>query len=285
MGLGLGLIAAGAAQNLWQFSLAQGILIGLLVTSATFAPLVADTSRWFTQRWSIALAIGMSGNCLPRPELATPNHPCASRPEARPLGLPPGTLQVLLRVAGVSCCVTMSMPHGPVENDLGFGTTRGAAMLSVMRGMGIASRPISGWISDQLGGLRTLLPGAVVQGAALLKFLPFDGLVPRHLISGMFGLFQGGITPSYALIVREHFPPAQAGARGHGAHGHAVRHGTGRVDAGRHLRPDRLLPGPAFITGIGFNLLNIGSVRFLLKRARASGRGLGRPAPTPQRLA
>jgi len=139
LGLGLGLIAAGAAQNLWQFSRAQGILIGLLGTSAAFAPLVADTSRWFTQRWSIALAIGMSGNCLPRPELATPNHPCASRPEARPLGLPPGTLQVLLRVAGVSCCVAVSMPHGLIENDLGFGWCRGTSFRAWSACSGTAS--------------------------------------------------------------------------------------------------------------------------------------------------
>ena len=33
------------------------------------------------------------------------------------------------------------------------------------------------------------------------------------IISALFGLFQGGIVPSYAIIVREHFPPAEAGAR------------------------------------------------------------------------
>jgi len=46
----------------------------------------------------------------------------------------------------------------------------------------------------------------------LLYFL-FDGLASLYLISALFGLFQGGIVPSYAIIVREYFPPDEAGAR------------------------------------------------------------------------
>ena len=68
-------------------------------------------------------------------------------------------------------------------------------------------------ICDRIGGLRTLLLGSVLQGVALLLFLPFDGLVSLYVVSALFGLFQGGIVPSYAIIVREHFPPAEAGAR------------------------------------------------------------------------
>jgi sugar phosphate permease len=98
-------------------------------------------------------------------------------------------------------------------SDLGFGAARGAQMLSLMLGFGIASRLISGFICDRIGGLRTLMLGSVLQGTALLMFLPFDGLVSLYVISAMFGLFQGGIVPSYAIIVREYFPPAEAGAR------------------------------------------------------------------------
>ena len=156
-----------------------------------------------------------------------------------------------------------------------------ASFLSVMLGMGIASRLVSGWISDRIGGLRTLLLGSVLQGVALLLFLPFDGLVPLYLISGLFGLFQGGIVPSYALIIREHFAPAQAG----------VRTGTvlmatlfGMALGGWMSGAIFDLTGSyraAFVNGIGFNLLNIGIVLFLLNRARASGQGPGalRPAP------
>ena len=133
-----------------------------------------------------------------------------------PFGLSMNQAQLLLCVAGLSCCVAMSMPQVHIVaycSDLGFGAARGAEMLSLMLGFGIASRLISGVICDRIGGLRTLLLGSLLQGIALLLFLPFDGLVSLYVISAMFGLFQGGIVPSYAIIVREYFPAAEAGAR------------------------------------------------------------------------
>jgi len=134
----------------------------------------------------------------------------------RPFGLSMNQAQLLLCVAGLSCCVAMSMPQVHIVaycSDLGFGAARGAEMLSLMLGFGIASRLISGMICDRIGGLRTLLLGSLLQGIALLLFLPFNGLVSLYVISGMFGLFQGGIVPSYAIIVREYFPASEAGAR------------------------------------------------------------------------
>ena len=110
----------------------------------------------------------------------------------------------------------MSMPQVHIVaycGDLGFGAARGAQMLSLMLGMGIVSRLVSGWISDHIGGLYTLLLGSVLQGVALLMFLWADGVSSLFLVSAMFGLFQGGIVPSYALIVREYFTPKEAGAR------------------------------------------------------------------------
>ena len=325
VGLGLGFYVAGSSANLWQFSLAQGFLMGLLGTSATFAPLVADTSQWFTRRRGIALAICMSGNYLAgavwppiiqhfvdsvgwrhtymgiglfcfasmlplalvlRRRLPVQAVPVAAltalQTEAtaqpsRPLGMSPAALQALLCVAGVSCCVAMSMPQVHIVaycGDLGFGAARGAEMLSLMLGMGILSRLASGWISDHIGGLRTLLLGSVLQGIALLLFLPFDGLVPLYVVSGMFGLFQGGIVPSYALIVREYFTPKDAGTRvgtvlmatllgmalGGWMSG-AIFDWTGSYKA-------------AFVNGIAFNLLNIGIVLFLLARVRRLRAGL-----------
>ena len=135
---------------------------------------------------------------------------------ARPLGLTPNTLMVLLAAAGVGCCVAMSMPQVHIVaycGDLGYGAARGAEMLAVMLGFGVISRLISGWISDRIGGLRTLLFGSVLQGIALFMFLPFDSLISLYVVSAMFGLFQGGLVPAYALIVREYFPPGQAGWR------------------------------------------------------------------------
>ena len=139
----------------------------------------------------------------------------APNPE-RPLGLAPDQLQWLLCVAGVACCVAMSMPQVHMVAycaDLGFPAARGAEMLSLMMAFGIVSRLISGWIADRIGGLGTLLLGAVLQATALALFLPFDGLVSLYVVSALFGLFQGGLVPSYPLIVREYFSPREAGAR------------------------------------------------------------------------
>jgi MFS family permease len=315
VGLGAGFIAAGLAPNLWWFCAAQGLMIGLLGTSATFAPLVADTSQWFDRRRGIALAICMSGNytagaiwppvmqffidsvgwrqtyvgmgvfcvasMLPLALVLRRRPPIQPAPATvlasghvaapdQPMGMKPATVQALLCVAGVSCCVAMSMPQVHIVaycGDLGFGAARGAEMLSLMLGLGVVSRLASGWISDHIGGLRTLLLGSILQGVALLLFLPFTGLVSLYVVAGLFGLFQGGIVPAYALIVREHFSPKEAGARvgtilmatlfgmalGGWMSG-AVFDLTGSYRA-------------AFINGIAWNFLNVAIVGFLLYRA------------------
>jgi MFS family permease len=97
--------------------------------------------------------------------------------------------------------------------DLGYGVARGAEMLSLMLGFGIVSRIASGWIADRFGGLPTLLLGSVLQAAALALYLGFSGLTSLYVISALFGLAQGGIVPTYAIIIREYFAPQQAGTR------------------------------------------------------------------------
>jgi len=132
------------------------------------------------------------------------------------LGLSPSALQILLAIASVSCCVAMSMPQVHIVaycGDLGYGVARGADMLSVMMAFGVVGRILSGLIADRVGGLRTLMLGSVLQAVALLMYLLYDGLFSLYVISALFGLFQGGIIPSYALIVREYFAPKEAGTR------------------------------------------------------------------------
>jgi MFS family permease len=191
----------------------------------------------------------------------------------RPFGLAPNAALGWLCVAGVACCVAMSMPQVHIVSyctDLGYGPARGAQMMALMLGFGIVSRLLSGAISDRIGGLRTLMLGSVLQGLALLLFVPFDGLASLYAISILFGLFQGGIVPSYAIIVREHFPAANIGLRvstaltatmvGMALGGWAsgkIFDLTGSYDA-------------AFIHGIAWNLLNL-SIAFTLWR-RARGR-------------
>jgi len=132
------------------------------------------------------------------------------------LGLSPGALQALLAVASVCCCVAMSMPQVHIVaycGDLGYGVARGADMLALMMAFGVVGRILSGIIADRVGGLRTLMLGSALQGIALLMYLFFDGLFSLYAISALFGLFQGGIVPSYAIIVREYFLAKEAGTR------------------------------------------------------------------------
>ena len=132
------------------------------------------------------------------------------------LGLSPNALIVLLMLAGFSCCVAMSMPQVHIVaycGDLGYGVARGAQMLSLMLFLGIISRVGSGVVADKIGGTLTLLIGSFMQGIALLLYLYFDELTSLYVISGIFGLFQGGIVPMYAVICREFLPPREAGAR------------------------------------------------------------------------
>jgi MFS family permease len=151
-----------------------------------------------------------------------PAHPTGRMSEAassgpvRDLGISPNALMVLLSVAGLACCVAMAMPQVHIVaycGDLGYGPARGAEMLSAMLGFGIVSRIGSGLVADRLGGPATLLIGSVLQGFALFLYLLFDGLVSLFVISALFGLFQGGIVPMYAIIVRQYFSPKEAGIR------------------------------------------------------------------------
>ena len=121
-----------------------------------------------------------------------------------------------LVLAGLSCCVAMSMPQVHIVAycaDLGFGPALGAEMLSLMLGFGVLSRLASGFIADRVGGLATLIAGSFLQMLALLFYIPFDGLASLYVVSAFFGLAQGGIVPSYALIIRDHFPAREAGSR------------------------------------------------------------------------
>ena len=132
------------------------------------------------------------------------------------LGVSTRALMNLLSIAGVACCVAMSMPQVHIVaycSDLGYGVARGAEMLSLMLFLGIFSRVASGYVSDRIGGAKTLLIGSVMQGVALMLYLFFNGLTSLYVVSGIFGLFQGGIVPMYAVICRELLPPREAGAR------------------------------------------------------------------------
>jgi MFS family permease len=320
LGIGAAAVAAGyllaaLSDNIWTFGLAHGLLLGMLGSSATFAPLIADTALWWNKRRGIAVAICASGNYVagtvwppivqwgiemfgwrptymamglvcgtgiallslrmrlrpPQVDVAPTVSPSmTSAPDTRrPFGLSPSVAQSLLFIAGIACCVAMAMPQVHIVAycvDLGFGAARGAEMLSLMLVCGIVSRLVSGLICDRIGGIRTLLLGSALQGVALLLFLPFDGLVPLYVISAMFGLFQGGIVPAYAIIVREHFPAQEAGVRV----GALVMASLFGMALGGWMSGWVFdLTGSyhaAFLNGIGWNLLNLSITSFLFFR-------------------
>ena len=150
----------------------------------------------------------------PPAQPATMQH--AVRRTQASLGLSPTALQIVLSVAGFCCCVAMSMPQVHIVaycGDLGYGVTRGAEMLSLMLGLGIVSRVGTGFIADRIGGLPTLLLGSVGQMLTLLLYLGSSGLTSLYAISALFGLVQGGIVPSYAIVIREYLPAREAGTR------------------------------------------------------------------------
>jgi MFS family permease len=194
---------------------------------------------------------------------------------SRPFGLHPHRALALLFLAGVACCVAMSMPQVHIVaycTDLGFGAARGAQMLSLMLGCGIVSRLVFGLICDRIGGIRTLLLGSALQGIALLLFLPYDGLVSLYVISAMFGLFQGGLVPSYAIIVREHFAPHKAGAMvGMVILATTVGMALGGWMSGWVFDVTGSYHA-AFLNGIGWNLLNLSIASFLYWRVRQMGK-------------
>lgn len=258
---------------------------GNYIAGSFWPPLVQygiDTVGWRTTYTGMGLVCGLGMALLAlrmrqRPPLvqaapaagASANATTSGRD--RPFGLSPGRAQLLLCVAGVACCVAMSMPQVHIVaycSDLGFGSARGAEMLSLMLACGIVSRLVSGMVCDRIGGIRTLLLGSTLQGIALLMFLPFDGLVPLYVVSAMFGLFQGGIVPSYAIIVREHFAPQEAGARvGAVIMATLVGMALGGWLSGWVFD----LTGSyraAFLNGIGWNLLNLSIAGWLFLRLR-----------------
>jgi len=186
------------------------------------------------------------------------------------LRLAPNTLQALLAIAGIACCVAMAMPQVHIVaycGDLGYGAARGAEMLAIMLGLGLISRVLSGSIADRIGGLGALILGSALQALALLLYLAFDGLTSLYIVSALFGLFQGGIIPMYAVIVREYFPARDAGMRTGialmfalsgmalgGWMSGAIFDATGSYRA-------------AFINGFLWNLLNLVIVGWLLIRS------------------
>jgi MFS family permease len=311
----VGFVAAGYSPNIWAL-VAAHVVIGF-GCSGTFGPIVSDMSHWFRKRRGIAIGIASCGNyasgaiwppivqhfvttdgwrathigiavfclvtmiplalMLRRPSPVEHVELSGAAAARGSLGLKPNTLQALLAIAGISCCVAMAMPQVHIVAycaDLGYGVARGAEMLSLMLGLGLIARVASGSIADKIGGLGALMIGSALQAFALLLYLGFNGLTSLYVVSALFGLFQGGIIPMYAVIVREYFPPKDAGTRT----GIALMFALFGMALGGWMSGAIFdLTGSyraAFANGFLWNLLNLAIIGWLLIRSRTwmSGR-------------
>jgi MFS family permease len=307
IGLSLGYALASQAVSLGQFTLAQGVIVGVS-GSIAFAPLIADTSLWFTPRRrgrhhrerELSRGHGVAADrpaCHRRRRVAArlPRHRDLLRVDdvAARAGPPSSPAAGRRAPGGGACRVTIAAAarhvagrapdaarhRGPelLRRHVDAAgahrgvlrrsrSRRGARMLSMMLGFGIVSRLASGWVCDRIGGRRTLLLGSALQALALVLFLPFDGLVSLYILSALFGLVQGGIVPSYAVIIREFFAPEEAG----------VRVGTVLMATVFGMALGGWMSGvifdatgsyqAAFLNGIAWNLLNVGIAVALLRR-------------------
>ncbi|UXX82002.1 MFS transporter [Roseovarius pelagicus] len=186
-------------------------------------------------------------------------------------GISPRMLQYMLAVAGMGCCIAMAMPQVHIVSlcvDMGFGAVAGGQMLSLMLFGGVISRLFFGMVADRLGGVRTVLISAGLQCAALFLYLPAGGLVSLYTVSLVFGLSQGGIVPSYTLVVREYMPSREAGRRV----GFVMMSTVGGMAIGGWMSGWIYdMTGSyqaAFLNGIAFNFLNIAIMVTILLRTR-----------------
>jgi MFS family permease len=241
------LIERGIAQYGWQTPLiAVGIFCGATMTA-------------------LVLILRSSIGGSPHRSLSVEGRPSVD------INLTPNALTAVLSVASFCCCMAMAIPQVHLVaycGDLGYGVARGAEMLSLMLAFGVISRIGSGFIADRLGGLATLLIGSVTQASALTMYLFFDGLTSLYVVSALFGLFQGGIVSSYAIIVRETMPAKEA----------ATRVGTVIMVSLLGMSFGGWISGvifdmtvsyrAAFLNGLAWNALNIGTVLLLLRSRR-----------------
>ncbi|MGY8935479.1 MAG: MFS transporter [Alphaproteobacteria bacterium] len=232
-----GFIAAAYSSGIWQLCLATGVLMGMFGASATFGPLVADISYWFTRRRGLALGIVISGSYMAG-------------------AVWPTIMQHFIDL------------HGWRDTFIRFGMFTACEMLSLMLTFGIVSRLTSGWISDRIGGFRTLILGSTLQMIVLPTFLLADTLSALYLASAAFGLSQGGIVPSYALISRAVFPATDAGWRISAA---LLSTLVGMAVGGWMAGALYDLTGSytiSFLNGVVFNMINLAIAVTLYRRAR-----------------
>lgn len=270
------------------FDRRRGMAVAVVASGQSVAGAIWPTTfNWGIEAWGwrdTFLAYGVFSTLAmlplsfvlarPAPQMAVQAKPVPpSRDDAvlTHADFPPTAKLAMLCLAIVGCCVAMAMPMVHVValcSDLGYGSDRGAEMLSLLLAAAFISRLGFGMLSDRIGGLMTILIGSALQATALAFYAVVDSLFGLYLLSGIFGLVFGGIVPAYALAIRELFPAHQAGWRMgvvflFGTVGMAI----GGVVGGWIFD----LTGTyalAFLVGVAFNIANLVTISTLLWRGR-----------------
>ena len=210
----------------------RGIAVAIVVSGQGLAgALAAPVFRWLIEDygWRATYdfyAIFAICTLIPMAFLLWPKapeepHPAAtvrrdSDPKVLVLGRSPATVQWMLNVAIVGCCIAMAMPMVHVvahAQDLGHSIVDAAWMLSLLLGFAFFARLTWGAICDRIGGLPTLCISSALQAFALVLFLFVDSLYGLYAISIFFGIAFAGIVPTYAYVLRYHFPVSEIGKR------------------------------------------------------------------------
>ncbi len=190
------------------------------------------------------------------------------------LGMRPNTVLAILCLAGFACCVPMSIPQGHLVafcSDIGIPAAQGAAMLSVLQGSAFVSRMLWGWMADRVGGLKTVLVGSALQALAIAAFMTTQDEAGLFAISAAYGLGFSGIIPAYVVAIRELYPSREASWRVPSVLFVSMAGmAFGGWFAGA-LYDHFGFYGPAFATGVLFNLANLALVGFLVLRQRRGG--------------
>jgi MFS family permease len=201
----------------------------------------------------------------------------ASHAQSTPriFGWPPNFVFVMLALAAFLCCVTMSMPQAHLValcSDLGIPATHGAAMLSLLLGMGFISRQGWGMVTDRVGGLLTLLISSGLQALAMSAFVVTQDETGLFTVAGLFGVGFSALIPAYVVAIREYYPARDA----------SWRIPTLLLMSGSGMATGTWLAGalydhfgfyaPAFAAGVGTNLLNFALIATLVLRRRYARR-------------
>jgi MFS family permease len=223
----------------------------------------------------VVIAVPIAALFLPRAPQAPPEFGFADAGKRRQvLGLRPNTVLAILCIASFACCVPMAIPQGHLVafcSDIGIPAAQGAAMLSVMQAGALLSRMGWGWLTDRIGGLKTVLAASTCQALAVAAFLTTQDEAGLFAISAAYGLGFSGIIPAYIVAIRELYPSREASWRVPsllfvGMGGMAF----GGWFAGA-LYDHFGFYAPAFAIGFLFNLFNLVLVGFLVLRQGWAG--------------